>query len=46
MELWYTENHTDNVKFSIKVDKHLRSAESEYQRIDILNKGIRTYTDS
>lgn len=35
MELWYTENHTDNVKFSIKVDKHLRSAESEYQRIDI-----------
>ena len=38
MELWYTENHTDNVKFSIKVDKHLRSAESEYQRIDILNQ--------
>ena len=35
MELWYTENHTDTVKFSIKVDKHLRSAESEYQRIDI-----------
>ena len=35
MELWYTENHTDNVKFSIKVDKHLRSAESEYQRIVI-----------
>lgn len=35
MEFWYTENHTDNVKFSIKVDKHLRSAESEYQRIDI-----------
>lgn len=35
MELWYTENHTDNVKFSIRVDKHLRSAESEYQRIDI-----------
>ena len=35
MELWYTENHTDNVKFSIKVDKHLRSADSEYQRIDI-----------
>ena len=35
MELWYTENHTDNVKFSIRVDKHLKSAESEYQRIDI-----------
>lgn len=24
MELWYTENHTDNVKFSIRVDKHLK----------------------
>lgn len=35
MELWYTENHTDNVKFSIRVDKHLKSAESEFQRIDI-----------
>lgn len=35
MELWYTENQTDNVKFSIRVDKHLKSAESEYQRIDI-----------
>ena len=35
MEHWYTENHTDNVKFSIRVDKHLKSAESEYQRIDI-----------
>ena len=35
MELWYTENHTDNVNFSIRVDKHLKSAESEYQRIDI-----------
>lgn len=35
MELWYTENYTDNVKFSIRVDKHLKSAESEYQRIDI-----------
>lgn len=35
MDLWYTENHSDNVKFSIRVDKHLRSAQSEYQRIDI-----------
>lgn len=37
MELWYTEQHTDNVRFSIKVDKHLYSAQSEYQRIDIFN---------
>ena len=36
MELWYTEEHSDHVKFSIKVDKHLYSAQSKYQRIDIM----------
>lgn len=35
MELWYTEKHTKNVKFSIKVDKQLYSNQSEYQRIDV-----------
>lgn len=35
MELWFTENHSDNVRFSIKVDKHLKSAQSEFQRIDV-----------
>ncbi len=35
MELWFTERHTPNVKFSIKVDKQLHSARSEYQRIDV-----------
>ncbi|MEG0615160.1 MAG: polyamine aminopropyltransferase [Oscillospiraceae bacterium] len=35
MELWYTENHTDDVKFSIKVDKHLYREVSEFQQIDI-----------
>ena len=25
MELWYTEEWTENVRFSIKVDKHLFS---------------------
>ncbi len=35
MELWYTEQHTDNVRFSIKVDKQLYSAQSPFQRIDI-----------
>ena len=35
MELWYTENHTENVKFSVKVDKQLYSGKSEFQRIDI-----------
>lgn len=36
MELWYTEKHTDDVKFSIRVDKELHSEQSEFQRIDIL----------
>ena len=35
MELWYTENHTPDVKFSVRVDRHLASEQSEYQRIDI-----------
>ncbi|HHW30095.1 MAG TPA: polyamine aminopropyltransferase [Clostridiaceae bacterium] len=37
MELWYTEKHTDNVYFSIKVDKHLFSRQSNYQRIDVFD---------
>lgn len=37
MELWYTEQHTDNVRFSIKVDKPLYSRQSEFQRIDVFN---------
>ncbi|MBE6015933.1 MAG: polyamine aminopropyltransferase [Lachnospiraceae bacterium] len=35
MELWFTENHTDNVKFSIKIEKQLVSEKSQYQQIDI-----------
>ncbi len=35
MELWYTEQHTENVRFSIKVDKLLYSGQSEFQRIDV-----------
>ncbi len=35
MELWYTEQHTEDVRFSIKVDKHLYSEQSEFQRIDV-----------
>ena len=35
MELWYTEEHTKNVRFSIKVDKQLVSVKSDFQRIDI-----------
>ncbi len=35
MELWFTEKHTENVKFSIQVDKQLYTGQSEFQRIDI-----------
>ena len=35
MELWFTENHTENVKFSMRVDKHIESIQSNYQKIDI-----------
>lgn len=35
MEFWYTEEHTDEVRFSIKVDKMIYSAQSDFQRIDI-----------
>ena len=35
MDLWYSEAHTKSVKFAIKVNKQLFSAESEFQRIDI-----------
>ena len=35
MELWYTEQHTPNVRFSIKVDRQLFSENSEFQRIDV-----------
>ena len=36
MELWFTENHTQSVKFSIKIKRHLASEQSEFQKIDIL----------
>jgi spermidine synthase len=36
MELWYTDQHTRNVRFSMKVEEQLVSHESEFQRIDIL----------
>ena len=33
--LWFTEQHTPNVRFSIKVDRQLFSEQSEFQRIDV-----------
>lgn len=35
MDLWFAEKHTPNVKMSIRVDKQLFSAQSEFQRIDV-----------
>ena len=35
MELWFSEAHTSGVKLSIKVDQHLYTAQSEFQRIDV-----------
>ena len=37
MELWFTERHTPSVKFSIKVDRQLYTAQSEFQRIDVFD---------
>ncbi len=37
MDLWFSEQHTKNVKLSIRVDKQLCSRESEFQRIDVFD---------
>ena len=35
MEMWFSELHTENVKMTIRIDRQLYSAESEFQRIDV-----------
>lgn len=35
MELWYTEEHSKNARFSIKVKEQLYSGKSEFQAIDV-----------
>ena len=35
MDLWFSEFHTKNVKFSVKVTKQLYSGKSEFQEIDV-----------
>ncbi|MDO5126113.1 MAG: spermidine synthase, partial [Ruminococcus sp.] len=37
MDLWFTENHTDNVRFSFKIKKQLFSEKSYYQQIDVFD---------
>lgn len=37
MDLWFTERHTKNVRFSIRMDKQVYSATSAFQRIDLFD---------
>ncbi len=37
MELWYTEHHTEHVKFSMKVKEQLVNKQSDYQHITVLD---------
>ena len=37
MELWFSECHTNNVKLSIRTNKELYSAQSDYQRFDVMD---------
>lgn len=36
MEMWFSDEHTDHVRLSLRVERQLFSAESEFQRIDVL----------
>ncbi|SCG81769.1 spermidine synthase [Proteiniborus sp. DW1] len=37
MDLWFTEDHTEYVKFSMKVKEHLFSTKSKFQKIDVID---------
>ena len=37
MNFWFSENHTPNVKISIRVDRQIYSGKSEFQRIDVFD---------
>lgn len=37
MELWFTEEHTLGVRFSIKIKRHLLTRQSAYQTIDVFD---------
>lgn len=36
MDYWFSESHTEDVKLSLRVKKHLASEKSDYQKIDVL----------
>ena len=37
MEMWFSDEHTEDVKLSIRIKEQLFSAQSEFQRIDVLD---------
>jgi spermidine synthase len=37
LDLWFSEYHSENVRFSIRVDKQLYSGQSDFQRIDVFS---------
>ena len=37
MNLWFTEDHTDDVRFSIKIKEQLYTGKSYYQQIDVFD---------
>jgi spermidine synthase len=37
LELWFTEHLSDHVRFSLRVTRHLYSAPSPYQQIDVFD---------
>ncbi|MCL2494240.1 MAG: polyamine aminopropyltransferase [Oscillospiraceae bacterium] len=37
MELWFTEETTDDIRFSLRVKRHLFSGRSEFQQIDVFD---------
>ena len=36
MDMWYSEVHTSNVKLSLHINKQIATAQSDYQRLDVL----------
>ena len=37
MDMWFSDEHTEDVKLSFRIERQLFSAQSEYQRIDVLD---------
>ncbi len=35
MDLWFTENHTNNVRFGVKIKQQLYSEKTEFQQVDV-----------